>query len=358
MKYCFHAVALIFLSLVFATAIAQTTKKKKPYRYNNSSRYTSSARDSTAVDSNWGYGPFYFIPNIAPEKIGIIGLQCSNPFNEEDALFKVFPGNHYDLHDDERHPNVGEGVSIWRSTKLRSKKTDYDHSFPRKRGNLTEVFKVRPFKDDSGRRNMLVAFQSNNVGSLREMYLGNCKCADMSLALFKLYRDQWVLTNFTLNAGCLGTYQHLPHHIDPIKLGYNNYGCEVRTECYNPGGPGWVMLVLYGLIGNQFKEILNVPSSRYMSMPCNEWGTKIIKHKDSLTFDDIRTVTEGDFCRQMFIGDSKYDTMIDVPGEVYYRTGTADSFGFRITKDYHFDNNKYILKRTRTRYYSIIPRKR
>ncbi len=355
MKYPVGAFIFSSLLLLLADTTAQT-HKKKAYKFDHSSR--RSFNDTDVVDSNW-MSPNYFVPCTTADKFGLTGLECKDPFNEEEALFKIFPGNHYDVHDDERHPYLGEGIAIWRCKDCTIKKVDddYPHSFPRKNGNLTEVFKVKYFKDDSGQRNVLVAFQTNDISSLDEMYMGNCKGADMSLALFKLYDNKWRLTNFTLFAGCLGTYQHLPHDIDPIKLGNNNYGVEVRTECYNPGGPGWGHLILYGLIDGQFRELLNTPSSRYMSMPCNEWGTAIKRQKDTLTFSDLKTITEGDFCRQVFT-DGIYDTAIDVPDEAYRRTATADSFGFRITKQYHFENNHYKLKKTYTQYSAVKPRKK
>ncbi len=355
MRYPIGAIVLTSLLLSLADSTAQT-RKKKTYQFDHSSR--RSFNESNTVDSIWT-SPNYFVPRATADKFGVLGLECKKPFNDEEALFKLFPGNHYDIHDDEKHPYVGEGIAIWRCKDCPVNKADdeYPHLFPRKEGNLTEVFKVKYFKDDSGRRNVLVAFQTNDISYLNEMYMGNCKGADMSLALFKLYKNKWRLTNFTLFAGCLGTYQHLPHDIAPIKLGVNNYGVEIRTECYNPGGPGWGNLIIYAPVGGQFKEVLNTPSSRYMSSPCNNWGTAVERQKDQLPFSDLKTITEGDFCREVFIGESRFDTAINVPDEVHYRTGTADSFGFRITKLYHFENNRYKLTQTRTRYNTVKAKK-
>ena len=350
MSYCYRLLVVFAVCCFFFAARGHGAKRKHSYAHSSRSDYNE--RD--IIDSDWG-ATTYFVPNIKPEKIGIAGLEIDDPFNEEKALFAVFPGNHYDVHDDSG--KEGEGFAIWRSTAYPQKKEEDDHYFPMRKGNLTQVFETFPFKDDSGSRHVLVVFETNEPGPLNELYMGNCMQADMSLAMFSKKGNKWALTCFTLAAAYMGTYQHLPHDMHLIKLGQNNYGLEVGTECYNPGGPGWGDTHIFGIVDGQFKQILmNGHSTKFMSMPCGNWGTQVTRRNTGLVFDDLKVVTDGDFCRDGY--DSHLYTHYsygDVPAEIQHKAAEADSFGFVITRTFHFDKGTYRLVSAKTRTTGVKP---
>ncbi len=339
------ALLVCCLFLLFISSLAQNknkpaTRKLQPV-------------EEVEIDSNWE-SPDFFVPDIVPGKIGMIGLELLEPFNKEEALYKVFPGYHYPVY-------KNWAWSVWRATTYPASKSEDDgelYYFPGKRKNLTCFNNMRRYIDDSGRQNMLLSFSTVKLMSVEMMHCGHYSGADISVARFVKNGNKWMLKNFTMTLGCYGNWHHASP-IDTIKLGAGNYGCIIDHEVNPPGGPGYASYHIYGLVNGQYKEILTMDDARcYMGM-VSGWGTEIKRQNTSHLFDDLKLVTTGNFDGAMYDTCVKRygDTTIDLPKEVYGQTEKAYSFSFRITKLYHFQEGHYKMVSNKKHVYRVINRK-
>ena len=339
------AVGVCCLLLLFISTFAQNKNKHVAQKLH--------PLEEVEIDSNWEL-PGFFVPDIAPGKIGSTGVELSEPFNKEEALYKVFPGYHYPIYKD-------WAWSVWRSTTYPSSKSEDDEQlyyFPGKRKNLTCVNNMKRYKDDSGRQNILISFSTVKLMSVEMMNCGHYSGADISVAHFVKNGNTWKLKNFTMGLGCYGNWHHASP-VDTITLGAGNYGCFVDHEVNPPGGPGYASYHVYGLINEQYKQILTLDAARcYMGM-VSGWGTEIKRQNTRLPFDNLKLITTGHFDGAMY--DTclrRYgDTVIDLPNEVYRQKATAYSFSFRITKLYHFQDGHYKMVSNKRHVYNVTKKK-
>ena len=322
---------------------------------------TAKTNAPNPMDDLW-MAPGYHIPMYDTPEFGVVGTTIKGRFDADQALFKLFPGKHYYFSEDDggKHEFA---VTAWRMPQKRRrfiKDVGLDYWFPGERGTFTLVYKVVSFKDDSGRQFKYVVFEHNDLCTLdAALYAGVAFGANASIALFAKEDDNWVLTSFLLSAGSTGSYHQLTADLKVIKLGQNNYGLELYSPVNGPGGPSFGQTHLFAPVGNTIRLVYGNPlSAGYdFNARCGDWYTFLEPRTGSNMFNDLDVVVRGNYCLPSMAGGIFEDDSVGAaPDEVFFKTAVADSFGYKITRQYRYDGNEYKWQRTYYKTYAVKPK--
>lgn len=355
-----RAAILITLSVLYwSTTHAQTYVM----RHGKKIYLTSNTHAKDPIDEMWTDKTRFRIPVHKPADFGFIGTEIPGKFNAAKALFSLFPGRGVQVSEDDNGRKY-ENIAIWHSPHISKKWFDDEcgkYQFPTGRPCFTKVYKVVPFKNDSGKQFIYVIFEHNELSSLGPgLYCGIACGACAGIALFAQKQDKWVLTNFSLCVGSYGNHRRLTAGPKVIKLGADNYGLELVSGVNGPGGPSFASTYLYAPMGDAIVEVYGNNCSAVWDFNgrCSSWHTSLIPQKGDATFNDLHAVIDGDFCTPKMAGGvyEDIDTVGHAPDEVFFKTKVADSFGYKITKLYHFDGEKYKWQRTYYKTFAVKPK--
>jgi hypothetical protein len=323
---------------------------------------TSIGFGNDGIDDTWNDAGFK-LPRHSPLDFGVIGTEIPGKFSATEALFKLFPGRHFYLTDEDDAKRY-YSAAVWMSPKMPRhwvKSEGIDHWFPGKEGNFTKVYKAVPFKNDSGRQFVYVIFEHNPRTSMGALYVGAGCGADMGLALFAQQKEKWVLTHFSIYAGSSGNYTRLTAEPSIKKLGNNNYALELFSPVNGPGGPSSGESYLYAPMGHSINLVYSSQPSAVWDFNgrCSQWSSKLQPMPGNASFNDLNVIISGDYCLPSMAGGIYEDDTIGyTPQEVFFKTSYADSFGYKITKLYHFDGKKYRWQHTFFKTFAVKLKKR
>ena len=283
------------------------------------------------------------VMNVPASSIGQIGLTLNKPFNKVRALYGLIPGRRYHVSQYENNDTVD--LIVWKSNDYTRKKFAGwflnlpEEDFPYKGGNITEPRDTLMFKDDSGKRNIILSFASHFLRPIEDLSNGRYSCVMMGLAWFKEENNKWVLKHFTPGIGCYGAFQSTPE-LHLIKLGTNNYACYILNSNGGPGQVYYSTLYLFAIVNGQFKIVLTEDAVERTNTMSSSWYPQLttLKTNSDSVIRPLSLKLEGTFNRN--IPDPEYDTT-DSPIELAKAIIGRDSFDFRVTRRFEFRNGKY-----------------
>lgn len=269
-------------------------------------------------------------------------LKIPKPFKPEIAMRKLFPGHYYKLPAPYSHDEIVKLVAWSCPSCPKYKYKNYfgdEVMFPLRDSNETRVSKVLRYTDDSGQKNILVAFSTTEF-TTDLLPCGRFEGAFLSLALFIESDSTWNLKTFAPVLGYYGSFQSLPD-VKLLKFGKNNFGCYIDDANGPGGGPFYSNLYVFGRIDGLFKLILEKDLASRTNTSTN-WDYKIIlTPSDSLPYGKMLVKTTGHYSSDGLDTSSGWDDPKMLPDAIKQTIKNRDNFDFTIQSDYIFNNGKY-----------------
>ncbi|PQJ09024.1 hypothetical protein CJD36_020815 [Flavipsychrobacter stenotrophus] len=283
------------------------------------------------------------VMNVPASSIGQIGLTLNKPFNKVRALHGLIPGRRYHVSPDGRNDTVD--LIVWKSNDYTRKKlagwflNEPPEIFPFRGGNISMPEDTLLFKDDSGRKNIILSFATHDLAPIDDLSTGRYACVTMGLAWFREENNKWVLKYFTPGIGCYGAFQSLPK-LNLIKLGTNNYACYLLNSNGGPGQVYYSGLYVFAIVDGQVRIVLTEDAVERTNTMSSTWYPHLttFKTKSDSVFRRLSLKLEGTFNRN--IPNPEYDTT-DSPIELAKAIIGRDSFDFRVTRCFEYRNGKY-----------------
>ncbi len=286
------------------------------------------------------------VMNVPAVDLGQKGLLLDKPFDRVKAIRKLIPGRYYHIPDYEGSKDMLDLV-VWKSKDYHKKRfagwflDEPPEIFPYTDGNITQAGQTLSFTDDSGKKNIIFSFATHHLSSVDDLGNGRYSCVMMGLAWFKEEDRKWSLKYFTPGIGCYGAFQTLPS-MNLIKLGEHNYGVYILNSNGGPGQVYYSTLYLFAIVNGQFKIVLMEDAVERTNTMSSSWYPQLslikIKSDSDNSFQPLSLRMDGNFNRN--IPDPEYDTT-DSPIELAKAIIGRDSFDFRVTRRFEFNNGKY-----------------
>ncbi|WP_163394595.1 hypothetical protein [Flavobacterium limi] len=268
-------------------------------------------------------------------------LTVPDPLNGIKTMQQLFPGNFYNLSDD----------NIFMSWKCTSCSPEYykdvngveeDPLFPYAEGVATRLENTISYKDSKGNEFKMLVF-NHSVYDADGLQTGRFSGGLLGLAKFSKTGNIWEMKSFQPAVAAFGAFSRVPV-LKLAEIGEDQFAFSLIHANGGAGGPYNAFLYLIAGFNGKYQTLMEVPDYRLSNNAegSTEWSStyKVVNDGKKKFFRDFAITTTGFYKKAKGTED---DFEIDMPKELSEMVKTKKQFNFVIERRFSFDGKWYTV---------------